>query len=99
MWISRDFTIDDHSLMAAPHQAVIVDSPAGAAPSSYNSHNEGAAQWEGEYEKAYETLKQIGKGAFGHVNLAQRKEDQLVVRLLGVGQLLMVFTGSSEVHM
>jgi len=36
----------------------------------------------GEYSVNYDTLKQIGKGAFGFVRLAQRKSDSFMVRVL-----------------
>ena len=90
MWISRDCAADysgmstvDQSLSCDQRQQqAVVASPAWAAAASWNSSVEGMGPFEGEYEKAFETLKQIGKGAFGHVNLAQRREDQLMVRLL-----------------
>lgn len=34
---------------------------------------------EGEYSVNYETLSSIGKGAFGFVRLAQRRQDGMVV--------------------
>lgn len=37
---------------------------------------------EGEYSISYDTLSSIGKGAFGFVRLAQRKEDGLLVRIM-----------------
>jgi len=67
-----------HEQLQMP-QSDLVASPAWAAPSPCDSFMEGTSPWDGEYEKAYETLKQIGKGAFGHVNLAQKKEDQAIV--------------------
>lgn len=90
MWISRDCAADysgmitlDQSLSRDQwQQPGVVASPAWVATSSWDSSVEGIGPLEGEYEKAFETLKQIGKGAFGHVNLARRKEDQLMVRLL-----------------
>lgn len=88
MWITRDFNVNDCRVTFADQslpydqQQPIVDSTAWAAPSRQDSFPEGVAPWEGEYDKAFETLKQIGKGAFGHVNLAQKRGDQLVVRLL-----------------
>lgn len=97
MWISRDCGIDLSSMMnpfdRSDQQQAVVASPAWAAASAWDSSVEGIAPWEGEYEKAFETLKQIGKGAFGHVNLAKRREDQLVVKLLNiysVRQLILV---------
>lgn len=36
---------------------------------------------EGEYHKNYETLGPIGRGAFGFVKLASRREDELMVGL------------------
>lgn len=71
----------DQSLASDQQQ---VDLPAWEAPSSLDSFEGGMAPWYGEYEKAFETLKQIGKGAFGHVNLARRREDQMMVRLLNI---------------
>lgn len=35
----------------------------------------------GDFELKYDTLQQIGKGAFGCVRLAARKEDGLLVRI------------------
>ena len=37
---------------------------------------------EGEYSISYDTLSSMGKGAFGFVRLAQRKEDGLLVRMI-----------------
>ena len=37
---------------------------------------------EGEYSISYDTLSSMGKGAFGFVRLAQRKEDGLLVRII-----------------
>jgi len=67
-----------HEQLQMP-QSGLVASPAWVAPSPCDSFTEGTSPWDGEYDKAYETLKQIGKGAFGHVNLAQKKEDQTIV--------------------
>ena len=39
---------------------------------------------EGKYQDVYETLGPVGRGAFGFVKLAKRKEDSLLVR--GRGQ-------------
>lgn len=75
----------DQSLSISHEQLQVpglVASPAWAAPSPQDSFTEGISPWDGEYEKAYETLKQIGKGAFGHVNLAQRKDDQTTVEII-----------------
>ena len=87
MWISRDFplypepTDDSVSCDSLLPQPNLVDSPAWAGPHPADSFTEeGIAPWAGEYERDFETLKQIGKGAFGYVNLAQRKKDHLVVR-------------------
>ena len=90
MWMSRDCTADYSGMLSLDQslsfdqrqQPAVVASPAWAAMPSWDSSVEGIGPFEGEYEKAFETLKQIGKGAFGHVNLARRKEDQLMVRLL-----------------
>ena len=41
---------------------------------------EEAAACRGDYEKAYATLKSIGKGAFGFVKLAQKRETNEMVR-------------------
>ena len=35
---------------------------------------------EGEYSNQYDTLRPIGKGAFGFVRMAQRKDDGTAVR-------------------
>lgn len=40
---------------------------------------EEAVAMDGEYSLSYHTLQAIGKGAFGFVRLAQRKEDNHVV--------------------
>lgn len=37
---------------------------------------------EGEYSVSYDTLSSMGKGAFGFVRLAQKKEDGLLVRMI-----------------
>ncbi len=50
----------------------------GLHPSQYN---EESVAMEGEYMLNYSTLRAIGKGAFGFVRLAQRKEDNLTVVL------------------
>ncbi len=34
---------------------------------------------EGEYSRFYETLHPLGKGAFGFVRIAQKKDDGLMV--------------------
>ena len=49
--------------------------------SSFNSNvlHEEILAMEGEYSVSYDTLSSIGKGAFGFVRLAQRKEDGLLV--------------------
>lgn len=91
MWISRDcgimFGSDQNLSCDQQQQPKVADSPDWAGTSTpWDSFTEGVAPWEGEYEKAFDTLKQIGKGAFGHVNLAQRKRDQLVVKLLNISQ-------------
>ncbi len=41
---------------------------------------EEAVATEGKYFEAYETLGPIGRGAFGFVKLAKRREDSLLVR-------------------
>ena len=41
---------------------------------------------DGEYSINYDTLSSIGKGAFGFVRLAQRREDGLLVRITGFSQ-------------
>ena len=41
---------------------------------------EEAMATEGKYFEAYETLGPIGRGAFGFVKLAKRREDSLLVR-------------------
>ena len=88
MWISRDFPLypeptDDSLSCEQQLQPNIVDSPAWVGANPLDSFiEEGTAPWAGEYEKDFDTLKQIGKGAFGYVNLAQRKKDCLVVRCL-----------------
>lgn len=96
MWISRDCVVDltgeltyDQSLnLSCDQKQTTAGSLAWAGPPALDSSVEGVAPWEGEYEKAFETMKQIGKGAFGHVNLAQRREDQLVVRLFNIYSVL-----------
>ena len=85
MWISRDFPLypeptDDSLSCDQQPLPSIVDSPGWAGVPLDSFTEEGIAPWAGEYEKDFETLKQIGKGAFGNVNLAQRKKDHLVVR-------------------
>ena len=52
--------------------------------SSFNSGvlQEEILAMEGEYSISYDTLTSIGKGAFGFVRLAQRKEDGLLVSLM-----------------
>ena len=35
---------------------------------------------EGEYSNHYDTLRPMGKGAFGFVRMAQRKDDGTAVR-------------------
>ena len=36
----------------------------------------------GDYERTYDTLKSIGKGAFGFVKLAQKQSDKQMVACL-----------------
>jgi len=109
MWMTRDFPINPYSMVAADQSLasdqqlpVIVDSPAWVVPSSVDSFEGGISPWYGEYEKAFETLKQIGKGAFGHVNLAQRREDQMVVKLLNIFSVCqlkaVLYLGNSQIY-
>ena len=53
-------------------------------PSSFNTGvlQEEVLAMEGEYSISYDTLSSMGKGAFGFVRLAQRKEDGLLVRTM-----------------
>lgn len=59
--------------------------------SSFNSSVflEEALAMEGEYSVSYDTLSSIGKGAFGFVRLAQRKQDGLVVSVMLIKRVSM----------
>ena len=51
-------------------------------PRSHQGHSGGgevASATEGEYSKVYETVRQIGEGAFGFVAFSRRREDGLMV--------------------
>ena len=56
----------------------------GFPQSSFNTGvlQEEILAMEGEYSVCYDTLSSIGKGAFGFVRLAQKKEDGLLVRII-----------------
>ena len=56
--------------------------PPARGPRSQQGHgggNEVASAGEGEYSSVYETVRQIGEGAFGFVAFSRRREDGLMV--------------------
>lgn len=55
-----------------------------------SQHSEESVAMDGEYMLSYNTLKDIGKGAFGFVRLAQRKEDDLMVHTFCIYKISIV---------
>ena len=56
--------------------------PPVCGPRTQQGHgaaSEVATAGDGEYCKAYETVRQIGEGAFGFVAFSRRREDGLMV--------------------
>lgn len=55
------------------------DSTDGGPVKGYGSSPEEALAMEGEYSSSYNTLRPMGKGAFGFVRLAQKITDESMV--------------------
>lgn len=51
-------------------------------PSLASQFSEETVAMEGAYALNYDTLKPLGKGAFGFVRLARRKDDHFMVHTL-----------------